>query len=54
MYDEVSEEEYRRLVSSRRTEADFVIDGGLGYADDGEENWDEDDPGLASFLALSC
>ena len=38
IYDEVTEEDYRQLVESRRDREDFVVDDeGLGYYDDGEE-----------------
>ena len=38
VYDFVSEEDYQRLVESRRQREDFVVDDdGLGYCDDGEE-----------------
>jgi DNA polymerase alpha subunit A len=45
VYEEVSEEEYRELVESRRKDADFVVDddGTYGYADDGEDNWEDYD-----------
>ena len=42
VYDVVTEDQYADLVSSRRRDDDFVVDDeGYGYADDGEENWDE-------------
>ena len=45
IYDIYSEDEYRKLVQTRREQEDFVVDDdGLGYYDDGEEHcWDGDD-----------
>ena len=38
VYDLVDDEEYAKIVKSRREESDFVVDdNGIGYADDGEE-----------------
>jgi hypothetical protein len=43
IYEEVDDAKYARIVEQRRREGDFVEDdGGLGYADDGEEHWDEE------------
>ncbi|KAF7289426.1 DNA polymerase [Mycena chlorophos] len=47
LYDEVTEEQYRRIVGARLQRDDFVEDDGVGgYADNGIEDWDgadEDD-----------
>ena len=38
VYDMVDEEEYAKIVATRRKESDFVVDdNGIGYADHGEE-----------------
>ena len=38
VYDMVDEEEYAKIVETRRKESDFVVDdNGIGYADHGEE-----------------
>jgi DNA polymerase alpha subunit A len=40
IYDEVGEEDYKKVVRSRLNQDDFVIDdNGQGYADDGREEW---------------
>jgi DNA polymerase alpha subunit A len=40
IYDEVGEEDYKKVVRSRLNQDDFVIDdNGEGYADDGREEW---------------
>uniref|UniRef100_A0A914C0B3 DNA polymerase n=1 Tax=Acrobeloides nanus TaxID=290746 RepID=A0A914C0B3_9BILA len=42
VYDEVTEEEYEKIVRERREAADFVVDDdGAGYIDDGEDFLDE-------------
>jgi DNA polymerase alpha subunit A len=55
IYDEVGEEDYKKVVRSRLNQDDFVIDdNGEGYADDGREEWQnerrdyssDDDEGL--------
>ena len=40
MYDEVTEEEYKKIVADRRKTSNFVVDDmeGMGYHDDGEEH----------------
>ncbi|CAK4172103.1 unnamed protein product [Aphanomyces euteiches] len=45
IYQELTEEEYNELVRKRREELPFVEDdeGGMGYYDDGEEQYFEDD-----------
>ncbi|KAK9448679.1 uncharacterized protein V1518DRAFT_417885 [Limtongia smithiae] len=41
IYDEVDENDYRRVVQKRLLGADFVVDdNGLGYADDGTYDWE--------------
>lgn len=43
IYEYLDEEEYRRLVESRRQRDDFVVDDeGLGYYDDGEERFGDE------------
>jgi DNA polymerase alpha subunit A len=43
IYDEVGEEDYKKVVRSRLNQDDFVIDdNGEGYADDGREEWQND------------
>jgi DNA polymerase alpha subunit A len=40
IYDEVGEEDYKKVVRGRLNQDDFVIDdNGEGYADDGREEW---------------
>ncbi|KAF0701119.1 Aste57867_8416 [Aphanomyces stellatus] len=48
IYQELTEEEYNDLVRKRREELPFVEDdeGGMGYYDDGEEQYFEDDGDL--------
>ena len=51
VYEEVDEQRYREIVKERRAKGDFVVhgedqfdvlsDGDDGYADDGEEYWDQ-------------
>ena len=44
VYKEVNEDEYRRIVTERRQREDFVVDDdGLGYYDDGEEHFGEEE-----------
>jgi len=44
VYDEVDEDDYQKLVESRRQREDFVVDDdGLGYYDDGEERLGAED-----------
>ncbi|KAK8026626.1 DNA polymerase [Apiospora marii] len=41
LYDEVDENQYKKIVRERLNEDDFVVDdNGEGYADDGREEWD--------------
>ncbi|KAK4193966.1 hypothetical protein QBC35DRAFT_397790 [Podospora australis] len=41
LYEEVDENQYKKLVRERLNEDDFVVDdNGEGYADDGREEWD--------------
>lgn len=43
LYDEVDDEEYKKVVRGRLEEDDFIVDdNGEGYVDDGREDWDED------------
>jgi DNA polymerase alpha subunit A len=43
LYDEVNDEDYKKIVRSRLDEDDFVVDdNGEGYVDDGREEWDND------------
>ncbi|KAI5296791.1 DNA-directed DNA polymerase alpha catalytic subunit pol1, partial [Ascosphaera atra] len=45
IYDEVDEDNYKRIVRRRLDQDDFVTgDDDLGYADDGREEWDVEDP----------
>ena len=40
LYEEVGEEDYKKIVRKRLDQDDFVIDdNGEGYADDGREDW---------------
>ena len=40
IYDEVTEDQYKRIVKGRLQRDDFVVDDGpAGYADDGMEDW---------------
>lgn len=42
VYEEVDEDGYKKVVSERLNQDDFVIDdNGEGYADDGREEWDQ-------------
>ncbi|KAL2314433.1 DNA polymerase alpha catalytic subunit [Schizosaccharomyces pombe] len=42
LYDNVSEEEYRKIVRQRLDEDDFVVDdNGAGYVDNGYDEWDQ-------------
>jgi DNA polymerase alpha subunit A len=44
VYEQLDEDEYQALVQSRRDREDFVVDDdGLGYNDDGEEFYNDDD-----------
>ncbi|KAF2665566.1 DNA polymerase alpha catalytic subunit [Microthyrium microscopicum] len=44
VYDEVDDEDYKKIVRKRLDEDDFVVDdNGAGYADDGREEWDENE-----------
>jgi hypothetical protein len=46
VYDELTEEQYQKHVRDNRKKNDFIADDGgddLGYNDDGEEHWDEQD-----------
>lgn len=41
LYEEVDENQYKKIVRQRLNEDDFVVDdNGEGYADDGREEWD--------------
>lgn len=41
LYEEVDENQYKKIVRDRLDEDDFVVDdNGEGYADDGREEWD--------------
>lgn len=45
LYDEVDEEGYKKVVRGRLDQDDFVVDdNGVGYADDGREEWNEKRP----------
>lgn len=44
VYDEVSADEYDKIVKARLEREDFIEDDdGGGYADDGQEDWSGDD-----------
>ncbi|KAJ3888202.1 DNA polymerase family B-domain-containing protein [Lentinula edodes] len=46
IYDEVSEEAYKRIVKGRLQRDDFVEDDGVdGYADNGMDDWSDEDEG---------
>ena len=46
LYDEVDEEGYKNVVRSRLDQDDFIVDdNGEGYADDGREEWNEQQGG---------
>src|SRR3954467_15676326 len=41
LYEEVDDEQYKKLIRDRLDQDDFVVDdNGEGYADDGREEWD--------------
>ncbi len=41
LYEEVDENQYKKIVRNRLDQDDFVVDdNGEGYADDGREEWD--------------
>lgn len=41
LYEEVDENQYKKIVRDRLNQDDFVVDdNGEGYADDGREEWD--------------
>ena len=41
LYEEVDENQYKKIVRERLNQDDFVVDdNGEGYADDGREEWD--------------
>ncbi|KAL2271912.1 hypothetical protein VTJ83DRAFT_1283 [Remersonia thermophila] len=41
LYEEVDEDQYKKIVRDRLNQDDFVVDdNGEGYADDGREEWD--------------
>jgi DNA polymerase alpha subunit A len=43
LYDEVDDEDYKKIVRKRLDDDDFVVDdNGEGYVDDGREEWDND------------
>lgn len=43
LYDEVDEDAYKKVVRGRLDRDDFIIDdNGMGYADDGREEWNVD------------
>jgi DNA polymerase alpha subunit A len=43
LYQEVDENDYRKIVRNRLNQDDFVVDdNGEGYADDGREEWDRE------------
>ncbi|KAK6866177.1 hypothetical protein PG995_002705 [Apiospora arundinis] len=45
LYDEVDENQYKKIVRERLNQDDFVVDdNGEGYADDGREEWDRVQP----------
>eukprot|EP00474_Spongospora_subterranea_P002469 CRZ02927.1 hypothetical protein [Spongospora subterranea] len=45
VYESVSEDEYDRIVSSRRRNKNgsFIVDDGFGYVDNGEEDWENEE-----------
>jgi DNA polymerase alpha subunit A len=44
LYEEVSEDEYKKVVRKRLNEDDFVVDdGGEGYVDNGMDDWGEEE-----------
>ena len=44
LYDEVTEEQYKRIVLGRLQKDDFVIDDGVsGYMDNGMDDWGQQD-----------
>ena len=43
LYEEVDENQYKKIVRDRLNQDDFVVDdNGEGYADDGREEWDRE------------
>ena len=44
LYDEVTEEQYKRIVRGRLQKDDFVVDDGVsGYMDNGMDDWGHQD-----------
>jgi DNA polymerase alpha subunit A len=42
LFDEVNDDDYKKIVRKRLDEDDFVVDdNGEGYVDDGREDWDD-------------
>lgn len=59
LYDEVSEEQYKRIVKGRLAKDDFVEDDGIdGYNDNGMDDWDEQnemvDSGEDDYRSAKC
>lgn len=49
LYDEVSEEQYKRIVKGRLAKDDFVVDDGVGgYNDNGMDDWDQQNEAVDS------
>ncbi|KAL5492315.1 POL1 [Sanghuangporus weigelae] len=45
LYDEVDEEQYKSIVKGRLQKDDFIVDDGVeGYADNGMDDWADDQP----------
>jgi DNA polymerase alpha subunit p180 N terminal. len=44
LYEEVDENQYKKIVRARLNQDDFVVDdNGEGYVDDGREEWDHEE-----------
>lgn len=44
IYDEVTEEDYKKIVGGRLRKDDFVVDDGVsGYMDNGMDDWANED-----------
>ena len=44
LYDEVDEDQYKSIVRGRLQKDDFIVDDGVeGYADNGMDDWGEQD-----------
>lgn len=50
IYDEVTDDQYKRIVRGRLAKDDFVVDDGVeGYMDNGMDDWDEGEDGEEEY-----